>query len=464
MILDAFGPRTASQIGSSMFALGFILLTVSVVTGIDLFMPAFVILGIIGTMLLHPLFSLSQLFPESPGTVLAVLNGCFDASAVVFLIMGAMVQSGIPFSTVLIAYLCGPVLVILVLSLVLWPPRPYRTPGADADGKIYVLDDGSASASAGLADATSVSTAASKALGHGAASSGSPKGNHGALQTSSIAAGSATGVHTALESEGSVQQSTPRPVSGAGTPASDGKSTVELAALRPVPEAGELASDDGVATADNGKDVTPEPAKPGIVSQILTVEFMALMAFVTLHFLRFNTYLGSLDAQLAALARSDDDKIALLQAFGVILPVGAVTVIIAGQTVDRLGITAAAAALAVLGVLVNGFAMIPVPEAQYATFICFATFRAFLFTFLTNYVARRYGFGLVGRMLGVISVLGGIVSFLQYPLLSVALAQSPVSFDIPNGILLGCGIVSLAYPVYLARKHGAMMPGKPGCA
>jgi hypothetical protein len=249
---------------------------------------------------------------------------------------------------------------------------------------------------------------------------------------------------------------------------------VELATMPSAAEAGPKDPTDAAATGKDltdaaaaGKDLTDAAAsgvgdtkeEDGMLAKIWTVEFWALMLFMTQNFLRFNMYLGSLDAQLAAISSSTDEKVGLLQAFGVILPVGALTVIIAGQTVDRLGITASCVVLSVLGVLVNGLAMIPVAQAQYATFLCFATFRAFLFTFLSNYVAQRYGFGLVGRMLGVISLLGGLVSFLQYPLLSVALAQEPVSFDIPNGLMLGIGVVSLAYPAYVAAIHGAMMPG-----
>jgi len=407
------------RMASVAFAIGIGILLLSVTAGVNAYMAAFIVFPSVGTMLLHPLLSLANLFPESPGTVNALLNGCFDASSVVFLVMSAMVNAGVAFDTVLIAYLCGPVLVVSVFSLVLWPPRPFQTPesgtvqAAAADGRDESSADSAAEPAGALAPASSVQASAS--------SQGKAYGGEAAEGEGEEAAKKAAGA-----------------AGDTGAAAEDVASGVAV----------EVAGDEPSAA---GKDDAPT----GFVAQITSAEFILLTLFMTQNFVRFNTYLGSVDAQVRALT---DDPVPLVSAFGVILPVGATSVVIAGAVIDRLGLSAAAACLSALALLVNGLAMVPVPGVQYATFILFAVFRAFLFSFLTTYVAFRFGFASVGRLLGVISVLGGCVSFVQYPLLAVALEQSPVSFAIPNGILLATGAIAVLYPVYLFCRFGWLMP------
>lgn len=428
-VLDVYGPRRAVQVGISIYALGFGLLFIGTLTGTDTYPYAFGLIGASATMMAHPLFSLAALFPEMPGLVMALLNGCVDASASVFLCMGAMVDSGVSFPIVLLGYLCGPILVILVLSIVFWPPRSFKS-AAERQ-----REEAEAQANDELVSSSAAATVAAASTSKQGGTSSDAKATSPAAQHSGPASKTKPSAPDAVDHSLSASPLTSS-TDGAGG------------------DAGGVTTTSSKNSSSGGDDKASDSLYP----RLFELEFWMLVLFISQALLRFNTYLGSLDAQIQAMDTDDDTKFALLRAFGIILPIGATGVLPAGLIVDRLGITAAGWCLAVLGIIVNALALIPEPAVQYVTFVCFAIFRAFLFTFFTAIVAEQYGFGLVGRIMGTAGCIGGVVSLLQYPLLSLAFAQTPVSFVAPNAILLGCGVVSLAYPVYLTCRFGAMLP------
>lgn len=57
-------------------------------------------------------------------------------------------------------------------------------------------------------------------------------------------------------------------------------------------------------------------------------------------------------------------------------------------------------------------------DAKYliASFVCYALFRTFLFTFLFSYMADRLGFQFFGILVGILFLISGVVGLLQYPL------------------------------------------------
>lgn len=436
----------AARIGSTLFAIGVAVILAAVATGQNLYMAGFCIIASVSTMLIHPSFSIAALFPEFPGTILSLLNGCLDASAVVFLIIASIERAGLPLTTVLIMYLCGPVLLALLLAVFVWPPRPFRVQDKAPTAIVDAAHDDPARSDAG-ADITTGKSVAS--------------GPHdmAAAEDANEAKAAPTGKpESAATSEAGIELTDVRDSS---SPAKAGKE----AAASPDASAALTTTDGAVAPVSTEVDAAGAAAgaKAGasphlgrtILQQANSLEFLLLTLYMAQSFVRFNTYLGTVDPLLKSIT---DDWETYLSAFGIILPVGAVTVLAAGAIIDRFGISTACACLSVLALLVNGLSMIPDPNVQYVTFFCFAAYRAFLFSFATTYIAERFGYSSVGRLLGAISIVGGCASFLQVPLLSLALAQTPTSFDISNAIMLGLGVVSLGFPAHLFYSYGAMMP------
>lgn len=71
-------------------------------------------------------FHVSNLFPGREGLVLGLINGSFDASSVIFVTFSAAVAGvGVDLSTVVLAYLICPVVVLLFTSCVLWRDTPF---------------------------------------------------------------------------------------------------------------------------------------------------------------------------------------------------------------------------------------------------------------------------------------------------------------------------------------------------
>ena len=122
--LDRYGPRLTVRILSSLFALGVLLLLLSIYTKIEMMLyPAFILLGSSASSNILPLYSVSNLFPQRKSLALSVLSGAFDSGSVVFLIMARLYDQNIPLLTLLISYLCGPVIILLLLAAFLWPDK-----------------------------------------------------------------------------------------------------------------------------------------------------------------------------------------------------------------------------------------------------------------------------------------------------------------------------------------------------
>jgi hypothetical protein len=108
-------------------AAGFSLLTCGLVYSIpELLFGAFGAMGLSTAMNL-PIFSIANAFPGREGMVLSLLNGAFDASSSVFLVMSVTVAStSAALSTVSLVYLVGPVAALLLTSLLLWRDQPFQ--------------------------------------------------------------------------------------------------------------------------------------------------------------------------------------------------------------------------------------------------------------------------------------------------------------------------------------------------
>lgn len=124
--LDRFGPRTTTRVLTAIYAVGIAMIIVARAVAIDnLYYVAFVLVGFSASSNLLPLYSIANLFPGRQGLALSVLSGSFDCGTIVFLIMARMYDAGVPFQTSLIAFLCGPVLVVGLMSMFLWPAKPF---------------------------------------------------------------------------------------------------------------------------------------------------------------------------------------------------------------------------------------------------------------------------------------------------------------------------------------------------
>lgn len=85
-ILDRFGPRVASIIGSISLAIGTLLMAFAFyIPKFDGYIVGNIFLALGGTFIFVPSFSIANAFPRFSGLIVATVTGAFDASAAVFL-------------------------------------------------------------------------------------------------------------------------------------------------------------------------------------------------------------------------------------------------------------------------------------------------------------------------------------------------------------------------------------------
>jgi MFS family permease len=145
-ILDRFGPKISSLIGSALVLGGSLMFAFSDPPNIDMFIPGYLLIAMGGPPVVFSFMHISNLFPENKGTIITMLNVALDASSLIFVILGAL-YDGIPalrsykvcfgfacwfclfFSfqnqAVFLLYSVFPLL-SFVVSLFLWPSSPFE--------------------------------------------------------------------------------------------------------------------------------------------------------------------------------------------------------------------------------------------------------------------------------------------------------------------------------------------------
>lgn len=128
-LTDYAGPRRALMLMTALSALGFALLVIALRAGVPrLLFPAFGALGA-STAMIVPIYGVANAFPSHEGMAMALINGAFDASCIVFVVFAAVVQAtGAELSTVALGFLVGPVAALLLTSGLLWRDEPFTHP------------------------------------------------------------------------------------------------------------------------------------------------------------------------------------------------------------------------------------------------------------------------------------------------------------------------------------------------
>lgn len=188
--------------------------------------------------------------------------------------------------------------------------------------------------------------------------------------------------------------------------------------------------------------------------QLKQPEFICYLLFQAANFLKFSWHITAAQSHLQELADGNAHTVLkYLEIFGIILPVAAVFVIPSGLIQDYLGVPASILALNFLNIALSAVSMIPTVEAQIGTFILTGATRAFIFSTMGTYIAQRFGFDNMGVLLGVAECVGGASTALQFALLNLALGPLGGNFAVVNGVLLGIGVLQLAFPIYLWRRY-----------
>jgi len=93
--MDRFGPKMTNMIGASLYSIGGLLFTVSLLYDVDLIMPAFTLLGFAGPEIQMSVFHLSSLFPGYESSIMSTFSGVFPLSSLVFAVFESFYTWGL---------------------------------------------------------------------------------------------------------------------------------------------------------------------------------------------------------------------------------------------------------------------------------------------------------------------------------------------------------------------------------
>merc|ERR1711908_19963 len=124
LLLDRYGPRVESTLGTLLVAIGSCIVAFSDSDGRDFFLPGFVVMSLGGPAVHLSWFHVASLFPERKSTISTVVVACFVSSGLMFFFFNLLRSAGIPFQTIFLVH-SGVVACMAALAAMLWPDRPF---------------------------------------------------------------------------------------------------------------------------------------------------------------------------------------------------------------------------------------------------------------------------------------------------------------------------------------------------
>jgi len=509
ILLTRFGPRPTLFLTSGVFALGAAFGVAAAATHSDgLWYASLVCLGFSAQSLVLPLYSYANMFPGNQGLALGILNGSFDASTLVFAVMSALYSAGVSLTTIFVAYLAGPVMVLLLHAVFLWPQRQWQgipemsladpergqpsaardMPAPDPDCGVPVEPTQSTASVTAAVTGVSEADRSSTPTGVHAVTIGIPDSNNpsvpaplppvtraghfspsasdthpglpvpdssvdlqlavrGAGQAKAIAPASAAKepLQSARESSSSVINPAPQP----NGPSAVGSALITVESL---PSKLDSTAADGVAAAPQSLAAvtTPPLVDAPISRQLRSSPFLWYAAFFIINMCCYTCWLGTLDARLNALGQVNGEQTAI---FGIIAPLGFFVQFVVGPTMDRAGVKVAAWIQWALGALFLALSAVQDLHVQIGAMVAFVCFRAFHFSVMTSYLSRAFGFRTMGVTVGTVVLLGGLAGLSQSGILLWGLSSSE-GFLPPVLLLLALQILSVAFPLWLSGQGG----------
>jgi len=185
------------------------------------------------------------------------------------------------------------------------------------------------------------------------------------------------------------------------------------------------------------------------------------LCFFAVAMARYNTFLGTVDVQMTLLGQSGSSYTGI---FNIISPLGFFLQFVSGPIIDRLGLRAALWSQWGLLVALSALNCVPVLQAQVAVFLLFIAWRAFIFSTMSAYLSRTFGFRTLGATMGGVYLIGGLAGLSQLGFLQWALAAG--SFLPANVALLALSLASGGFPAWYSyvgiRRSGGSGGGVTG--
>nr|POE53528.1 protein fmp42 [Quercus suber] len=406
-VLDRFGPRVASIVGTFFLALGALFMAFASDLPFDAYIPGYLFLALGGPFVFISSFQLSNTFPKHSGLILALLTGAFDTSSAVFLIYRLIYQgTGGSFTPkqFFLIYLIVPVL-IFVAQIFIMPATSYKTVSElvkAAEDSVQAAHD---------SDAEIIDDAERARVQHA-------RREHRESVVSEIT--------TLLGTKNGDKQ---------------------------VKQEGKKIATSGVWGALHGKTA---------LQQIMTPWFVLITLFTVVQMTRINYFVATIRTQYTELLHSHSKASQINEFFDVALPLGGVIAVpFIGIVLDHTGTTFVLGLLVTIATAIGALGIVPEMWAAYANICLFVVYRPLYYTAVSDYSAKVFGFDTFGKVYGLIICLAGLCNFSQAAL--DALTHKTFRNDpVPaNAILLVIAlVVGIALVAFVGRKAVTMQREK----
>ncbi|MCJ1464591.1 hypothetical protein MMC07_003204 [Pseudocyphellaria aurata] len=358
-VLDRYGPRLSSIVGSISLAIGAVLLAYAAQLPFDGYLSGYLFLALGGPFVFIPSFQLSNTFQNHSGLILALLTGAFDSSSAIFLFYRLIYTASngtFDLQKFFLAYLVVPVFVFIA-QIFLMPSKSYKTVG----------------------ELTTYAEASS----------------HGEEQAEWCNGDDERGNH-APENQRSSRESEDSEITSLLGHKGAGKQQRQEERKKAI---------SGVWGALHGRSA---------LQQIRTPWFVLVTLFTIFQMTRINYFVATVRTQYDYLL--DDGNLAknINHVFDVALPVGGVlSVPFIGLVLDNVSTPAVLALLVVIATTIGILGVLPYIWAAYANIAFFVIYRPLYYTALSDYAAKVFGFQTFGKVYGLMICLAGVLNFLQ---------------------------------------------------
>ena len=346
-ILDNYGPRVCSILGSIFLFSGSLILSKALVLPFDGFLVGYLLLALGGPCTFISSFQLSNAFPKHSGLILALLTGAFDASSALFLVYRLvfdMTDGAFDHRKFFTIYLIVPV-IILILQIVLMPGQSYKTVGDLLDQ----VDETQGRYDDQVDENTALLIA---------------------------------------DEQNAIQQRRESIVADIEDLIGSTKKDVHVQA------------EERKATASGVWGVMHDKT---VLQQISSPWFILICLFTIIQMTRINYFVATIRTQYAALFHDDEIAAQINNFFDIALPLGGLLSIpFIGVILDHTSTKTVLTTLVSVATIIGISGILPYTWAAYVNICLFVLYRPFYYTAVSDYSAKVFGFRTFGTVYGLI--------------------------------------------------------------
>lgn len=431
LLFDKIGTRFVRILFSILILAGHLFLGFSTPATANFLFPAGILIGIGGVLMMVCSMQVSNLFGPNKATIMTLMSGCFDSSAVVMLIVKLSYEGGVPMSTAFFI-LAGATIffyintfIFLPTSRIPWPLPPGYTQVKICGGKV--------------------------------------KEKEVVLSQEELDMKVANGCENGVEN-------------GAEKEKLNGEGPVVNGSQRRKSQ--EAKANGGGLKRRKSRVIQAEAEAckkqtfPTLRSCLMSLMFWLLVAWIAILQLRLIFMIGTLNPWLGRLSGNDEEVVSwYTNVFSVIQFCGFVIAPLGGLLLDRNKMTTGWCAnkrldkrspyadlrdtifpLALTTILFTVFSIcivIPKLELQYLTFIIQVVIRSFLYGLSVACIPIMFPMEYFGTLFGVMGSFAGIFGLLQYPIFSIlqnVLNNNPFILNI---CFIVFNLLTLSLPIYI---------------